>query len=575
MEEAVVTERRSVGTAPTRGQERGPTDSEPLISRRDVARAADVAPQAVSNWMARHRDFPNSVRRGSEHHFPITAVARWLDRRTVPADRLKPGEAKGTTYGSRFRRATRQPIPDSPEEHRPPVDGLLAEQAWTRLADLLSRGDEPGLVEKQVLSLHCMRLVDPGGWRQLTAAKPVTRDALERARGRLSRPLAQVTGVLDDPAADPWRRDHLVRLVESLFPVPAPRTFDQLLDRLAAHRGRSKAEYLMPTQLARLMVEMADPRPGDRVHDPCCGHGCLLGVAGRYLRTTAPEGGPAILTGRAATERSNAVTTMHLAVHDVQARIDRDPSDDLSIVDVDPGQFDVVLLNPPFGRNEWSLPEARTQWEWPYGAPPPHSTALAWVQAAAAALAPGGRAAVLMPASSTSTSATHARAIRERLLEKGVVRCVVELPDQLFRETTVPVTVWILGTARPSGAHDVLLINGRAAAQRVSTTHRELTEQGCDAIVELYRGMLAGSLPLPLIDDKPSATMMDLPELREQGYDLRPSAYLSRHRSPTATERTSADLRAFTDGLAQLDASARAADRDLEEQLRRLAQWTR
>jgi type I restriction enzyme M protein len=183
---------------------------------------------------------------------------------------------------------------------------------------------------------------------------------------------------------------------------------------------------------------------------------------------------------------------MNIAVNQVQARIASAPSDDLSIVDVDLGQFDVVLLNPPFGRNAWRLAEAHEQWQWSYGEPPPHSVAFAWVQAAAEALGPSGRAAVLMPTSSTSPAAARERDILEGMLDRGVVRCVVELPVHLFRETAVPVTIWILGPARSTGARDVLLIDGRAAAERVSTTHREVTEQGCDAIVDLYRGMLEG-----------------------------------------------------------------------------------
>jgi type I restriction enzyme M protein len=266
---------------------------------------------------------------------------------------------------------------------------------------------------------------------------------------------------------------------------------------------------------------------------------------------------------------------MNIAVNQVQARLDRDPSGDLGIVDVNLGQFDVVLLNPPFGRSEWRLAEANSQQQWIYGEPPPHGVAFAWVQAAADAIGPAGRAVVVMPASSTSPTATREHDIRARLLDRGVIRCVVELPAQLFRETAVPVTIWILGPPRSTGARDVLLIDGRAAAERTSTTHRELTEQGCEAILALYRGMLDGSLPFPQTYDKLSATLVDLSELREHGYELRPSAYLSRYRSPATADRRPDDLGALRDELVQLDAAARAADRDLEKHLGRLAQWTR
>jgi type I restriction enzyme M protein len=419
-----------------------------------------------------------------------------------------------------------------------------------------------------------MRIVDPDGWRQLMGAKPITFDVLERARERLSRPLAEATAALENQGNDSWRIEQLVRLSHSLYPSADARTFEHLLDRLAAHRGRSSGEYLLPTRLARLMVKLVDPKPGDHIHDPCCGHGSLLVAAGRQLAATASPGSrSAVLTGRAATQRSYAVATMNIAVNQVRARLDRDPAGDLSVVDTTVGQFDVVLLNPPFGRSEWRLAEANSQQQWIYGVPPPHSVAFAWVQAAAAAIGPAGRGAVVMPASSTSPTAPRERDIRERLLNRGVVRCVVELPGQLFRETAVPVTIWILGPPRSMGARDVLLIDGRAAAERTSPTHRELTEKGCAAILALYRGMLDGSLSFPQTSDKVPATTVDLSTLQEHGFELRPSAYLGRARSPATVERRADDLRALRDDLVQLDAAAGAADRDLEKQLERLAQW--
>lgn len=75
------------------------------MTKREVAHAAGVTTQAVSNWARRHPNFPRLVRRGSQDGYLTSAVAAWLDGRRIPRPELLPGERQGTTYGERFRSA--------------------------------------------------------------------------------------------------------------------------------------------------------------------------------------------------------------------------------------------------------------------------------------------------------------------------------------------------------------------------------------------------------------------------------------------------------------------------------------
>ncbi|MGH7748399.1 MAG: N-6 DNA methylase, partial [Candidatus Dormibacteria bacterium] len=75
---------------------------ESLMTREDVARAASVTAQAVSNWARRHPGFPLAVQRGSRAGYPALAVAAWLDGRGIPRPALLPGERQGLTYWARF-----------------------------------------------------------------------------------------------------------------------------------------------------------------------------------------------------------------------------------------------------------------------------------------------------------------------------------------------------------------------------------------------------------------------------------------------------------------------------------------
>ena len=61
----------------------------------------------------------------------------------------------------------------------------------------------------------------------------------------------------------------------------AARLFDDALRTVMATQGRLVGEFATPQHVAALMLELADPEPGDRVYDPCFGFGELLVGAAR------------------------------------------------------------------------------------------------------------------------------------------------------------------------------------------------------------------------------------------------------------------------------------------------------
>ena len=62
-------------------------------------------------------------------------------------------------------------------------------------------------------------------------------------------------------------------------------------------QGKLVGEFVTPNEVATLMLELADPRPGERVYDPCFGFGELLVGAARRLRAAARTAPPRVWTG--------------------------------------------------------------------------------------------------------------------------------------------------------------------------------------------------------------------------------------------------------------------------------------
>lgn len=122
-----------------------------------------------------------------------------------------------------------------------------------------------------------------------------------------------------------------------------------LLQRHAAEGALPGGEFYTPRGVADLLVDLADPRPGDRIMDPACGTGSVLAAAARYLAGRGPVGDNSFEAYAA--DRSNVRPAMlNLALHGVsvpQVEL-ADPATLLR--DRSLGRADRVLSNPPFNQ---------------------------------------------------------------------------------------------------------------------------------------------------------------------------------------------------------------------------------
>lgn len=206
--------------------------------------------------------------------------------------------------------------------------------------------------------------------------------------------------------------------------------FDDLLD---ASQGKGGGEYRTPRHVVDLMVALADPRPGERIYDPCFGVGGLLTSAHDHLLRRAHGGvawqrqpRPAI-AGAECSETAFVLALARLTLAGVDCpRLDlRDSLDD------EPGQpdlrgrFDVVLANPPWGQRV-----DRERYLTRFLVPTSDATSL-FVQRAVDFLAPGGRAAIVVPDGLLFQGGAQ-QELRRHLLGTNLVEAVVSLPGGSF-----------------------------------------------------------------------------------------------------------------------------------------------
>ncbi|MEY7970453.1 N-6 DNA methylase [Saccharomonospora xinjiangensis] len=523
------------------------------VSLKDIAGRAGVSASAVSNWRARNRDFPASHIVAGQETFDAREVARWLSKRRIPKNRLEPVEAPGTSYGDRFLRAAApaatQEAPAWPrDEPQEPWEKKL----WEAAAVLRGAYDHATSLEL-LLALVYIKAVKKDVWRSMLAARDsrgvsdVLSDVKLAENGdRLPLPILR--------AADHTSDSLLVRVVklvdeidlgESVGPESvAAKVCDSLLDHLGRAMGRRGGRFT-PPEVTRLLAEVLRPQPSDTVYDPFCGSGELLTAA-------AARSNPRIF-GQTLHKWSHGITAINLSLHGVEA--DLNFGNALQADKYEHRRFGRIVANPPFNLSDYLAPgDSRS---WLFGEPPENNANFAWLQYAVAKLEPGGRAVMIMPVGTASSQNQRESTIRKRMVEAGVVECVIALPPQLFRFTKIPTMVWVLGDVEPArGPAEILFIDARDAGQVIERSRRQLTPDDVERIVTEYQtwrdrrglGQYKG------VDGFSRAVSPG--EIKENKYVLTPARYVRSSAKQPNAARTAERLAVLRGELDKLNAQA-------------------
>ena len=212
--------------------------------------------------------------------------------------------------------------------------------------------------------------------------------------------------------------------------------FDDVLRIFVGEQGKLAGEFVTPEPVAVLMLELADPGPGDKVYDPCFGFGGLLAGAARRQRAAARVGADRFEAG----VRCGGIFGFELnqIVHAVGlcrtllagiGRPDLDMGNALARPmpgDLSRDGFDCILAVPPWGR--WTSGLSRFDCSFPI---PSRSTEGLFLQHVMAHLRPDGRAVVALPEAMLIRDGPDRR-VREALLSDCAVDAVVSLPAGAF-----------------------------------------------------------------------------------------------------------------------------------------------
>jgi type I restriction enzyme M protein len=216
--------------------------------------------------------------------------------------------------------------------------------------------------------------------------------------------------------------------------------------------GRNGGQYYTPRPLIRAMIEVLDPKIGEKVYDAACGSAGFLCEAYAYMYERMEKTTSNLKTLQESTfygkEKKNLayiIGVMNMILHGIEApNIIHTNTLAENIRDIqEKDRYHVILANPPFGGKE--RPEVQQNFDIKTS-----ETASLFLQHFIKSLKAGGRAAIVIKNTFLSNTDNASVALRKHLLESCRLHTVLDMPGGTFLGAGVKTVVLFFDKGEPT-----------------------------------------------------------------------------------------------------------------------------
>ena len=286
--------------------------------------------------------------------------------------------------------------------------------------------------------------------------------------------------------------------------------------------GTTEGEFYTPPSIVKLLVHMIEPYNG-RVYDPCCGSGGMFVQSARFVEEHAGRLGDISVYGQEYVATTWRLAKMNLAIRGIDANLGDRDGDTFTNDQHKTLRADYILANPPFNIKDWGQNRLVDDPRWKWGLPPASNANYAWISHIISKLSPRGIAGFVLANGSLSTSRSEEYEIRKKILEEGLVDCIVAMPSQLFYDVSIPVSLWFVSKNKNGRKDKVLFIDARKMGYMETRKHRDLKEEEIEKIYITYHRWRDNRDYQDVDGFCRSAT---LDEIRTHDYVLTPGRYV-------------------------------------------------
>ncbi|TWU02868.1 class I SAM-dependent DNA methyltransferase [Stieleria varia] len=356
---------------------------------------------------------------------------------------------------------------------------------------------------------------------------PKLKGVLNKNYTQLQLPAESLTGLINLIAEIPFQHEDL-DAKDILGHV-----YEYFLGQFALAEGKKGGQYYTPKSIVNLIVEMLEPFKG-RVYDPAMGSGGFFVSSEKFIEQHGGKIGDVSVYGQESNPTTWRLAAMNMAIRGIDFNFGGQPANTFTN-DLHPDlRADYVMANPPFNMKEWWDGKLEGDPRWEHGDPPKGNANFGWLQHMLYHLSPKGSMALLLANGSMSSNTGGEGEIRETIVKKDLVECMVALPGQLFTNTQIPACIWFLtktkekrgrgAAAFRDRAGEVLFIDARKLGYMVDRVLRAFTDEDTAKIVNTFH---AWKRDKDAYEDVPgfckSAT---LDEIAEHGFVLTPGRYV-------------------------------------------------
>ena len=216
--------------------------------------------------------------------------------------------------------------------------------------------------------------------------------------------------------------------------------------------GRNGGEYYTPRPLIRAIIEVVQPKIGEKIYDGACGSAGFLCESFVYLTSRGKLTTKDLDTlqtrtfyGKEKKSLAYVIAIMNMILHGIEApNIIHTNTLSENLADIqDKNRYDVVLANPPFGGKE--RPEVQQNFPIRTG-----ETAFLFLQHFIKILKAGGRGGVVIKNTFLSNTDNASVSLRKLLLESCNLHTVLDCPGGTFQGAGVKTVVLFFEKGTPT-----------------------------------------------------------------------------------------------------------------------------
>ncbi len=378
---------------------------------------------------------------------------------------------------------------------------------------------------------------------QKSAKQPEVGESIDNAMDLIERENPKLRGVLPRNYGredlDKGRLGQLVDIIGSIgFTHSDDHGSDDVLGRVYEYflgqfagkeTGKDAGAFYTPRSVVKTLVEMLEPYHG-RVYDPACGSGGMFVQSAEFVKAHGGKRNDISVYGQEFTATTWKLAKMNLALRGIDADLG-DKSADCFTQDLHPDlRADFVLANPPFNVSEWWNAKLADDPRWKYGTPPEGNANFAWVQHFIYHLSPRGTAGFVLANGSLTSKTGGEGEIRRRLIQANLVDCIVAMPEKLFFNTGISVSLWFINRDRGGNAQhrarkgEVLFIDARKLGTMINRRLRELSDDDIEQIAGAYHSWR--NYDGCYADVPGFAKVATLADIEAHGFVLTPGSYV-------------------------------------------------